>query len=135
MRKRHGNGQTDLIIAVLCVAAIVWAQFGGGVPSIIGPGKGPRVIVTVTESGQATPARDAVLAELRTSTNWGQSAYINYETTSHEAAKPFVEKRAGDSLHIGTMTSDGKFGDFLYSGPLPPAASEVVATWKEHGGE
>ena len=126
--------QTDLIAVLLIVAGVLpWVLGGDGVPSIIGPSEGPRAVVSIAESGNASPSRDAVLAELR-STNWGKSTYRQYDP-DHAAAKTFTDAYPGDGFHIGTLNSDGKLDELLYSGELPKSKAEAIELWKEHRGE
>lgn len=125
----------DLMLLIGAVVGLLPMLLGGdSVLPIVGPSNGPRAVVTIAESANATPERGAMLAELRNSTDWGDSIYRFYET-DEAAAKKFVEAYpSGDSVHIGTLI-DGKLGELLYSGPLPNEASKVVELWKENGGE
>ena len=59
MGKRNGNAKTDLVIAVLCVAAIVYAQFGGGNPFAPPPVDTPLVLIV-----EETEERSAELATI-----------------------------------------------------------------------
>jgi len=126
------------VVPLVMVGLAVWHAATQGLPNlditIAGPVDGPRAVVTVTESGMATPQRDALLAQLQNDTDWGASIYRAYEA-DHTAAVPFIEAFPGDSLHIGTLTADGKLGRLLYSGPLPATKSEVIDQWNQHGGQ
>lgn len=126
------------VVPLVMVAIAVWHVAIHGVPTldlnVIKPSDGPRAVVTITESSTATPSRDALLAELQNNTDWGTSIYRAYEA-DHAAAAAFVEARPGDSLHIGTLTSDGKLDQLLDSGPLPQTKQEVINQWKQHGGK
>lgn len=126
------------VVPLFMVAFSVWHVATNGFPSIdthvLGPAAGPRAVVTVTESGTATPKRDALLAQLQNDTSWGSSIYRAYEA-NHAAAVPFTQAYPGDSLHIGTLTPEGKLEKLLYSGPLPPAQTQVIDLWKQHGGQ
>ncbi|MEW4564702.1 hypothetical protein AB1K70_19335 [Bremerella sp. JC770] len=127
------------MVPLVMVGLVVWHIATQGFPTlgittIAGPIDGPRAVVTVTESSTATPQRDALLAQLQNDTAWGTSVYRAYEA-DHAAAAPFVEAYLGDSLHIGTLTTDGKLGQLLYSGPLPSTKSEVIDRWNQHGGQ
>ena len=126
------------VVPLVMVAISVWHVATQGLPTwdipTIGPANGPRAVVTVTESSTATPKRDALLAQLQTDTNWGGSVYRAYET-NHAAASTFTQAHPADSLHIGTLTPDGKLDQLLFSGPLPETKQEVLDTWKHHGGE
>lgn len=124
------------VVPLLMVALAVWHVATQGLPSmsVIGPVDGPRAVVTVTESSTATPQRDALLAQLQNDTKWGTSVYRAYEA-NHAAAEVFTQAHPGDSLHIGTLTADGKLGQLLYSGPLPQTKPEVIAQWNQYGGK
>lgn len=125
------------VVPLLIVSLAVWHVATQGLPTIdthiVQPADGPRAIVTVTESSAATPKRDALLAQLQNDTDWGDSLYRAYEN-DHAAAATFIQAYPGDSLHIGTLTPDGKLDQLLYSGPLPPTKQEVLDHWHQHGG-
>jgi len=126
------------VVPLVMVALVVWHVATQGLPAFevnwFGPADGPRAVITVTESGTATPKRDALLAQLRSDTDWGGSVYRAYEA-DHAAAESFVAAHSGDSLHIGTLTEEGKLKQLLYSGPLPNTREEVINTWQQHGGK
>ncbi|MBA2116803.1 hypothetical protein [Bremerella alba] len=126
------------VVPMLMVALIVWHVATNGFPRLdqimIEPTSGPRAVVTVTESSTATPQRDALLAQLQTDTDWGTSVYRAYEA-DHPAAEAFTQAHPGSSLHIGTLTTDGKLNQLLYSGPLPPTKQQVLDQWNQHGGK
>ncbi|QDU75451.1 hypothetical protein Pan97_24830 [Bremerella volcania] len=126
------------VVPLVMVALIVWHVATRGFPAfdlnVFGPVDGPRAVVTITESSTATPQRDALLAQLQNDTDWGTSIYRAYEA-NHAAAATFTEAYPGDGLHIGTLTGDGKLGEILFSGPLPPTKQEVLQQWNKHGGK
>lgn len=126
------------VVPLVMVAIAAWHVATQGLPAIdidvSTPVDGPRAVVTITESSTATPARDGLLAQLQTNTNWGTSVYRAYEA-DHAAAAPFIEAYPGDSLHIGTLSPDGKLDQLLYSGPLPQTKQAVIDQWTQHGGK
>ncbi len=126
------------VVPLIMVGIAVWHVATSGLPTwnipVIGPADGPRAVVTVTESSAATPSRDALLAQLQTDTDWGSSLYRAYEA-NHAAASTFTQAHPADSLHIGTLTPDGKLDQLLFSGPLPETKQECLDTWKQYGGE
>ncbi|PQO33310.1 hypothetical protein C5Y96_10690 [Blastopirellula marina] len=126
------------VVPPIMACLVVWHVATHGLPSLdsnlLAPTAGPRAVVTVTESSTATPNRDALLAQLQNDTAWGSSVYRAYEA-NHTAAASFTEAYPGDSLHIGTLTPEGKLARLLYSGPLPQTKQQVLDLWKQHGGK
>lgn len=106
-------------------------SFPDGVIPIVGPKSGPRLVVTITESGEATPKRDGLLAQLQNDTDWGKSQYFAYEA-NHAQAKPYP----GKGLHIYELKEPGKRGETpLFTGPLPETKEQVLQAWRDTHGE
>jgi hypothetical protein len=127
------NRNWDGWIAIALIALLVLPRIMGG-GGILAPATGPRAVVVVAESADATPARDSMLLDLR-QRDWGKSIYRKYDP-DHAGASQYTEHQSPPALHIGVLGSDGKsITRLIYSGPLPSSADEVVKQWKEAGGE
>lgn len=130
---RNGNAKTDLVIAMLCLAAIVYAQFGGGGNPFSPPPVKSSLVLIVEE----TEARTAELAtilngealENHLQAKWkDQWRVLDKDADLSHVDDQWKEAMAAAKGHEGftppwLLVSNGKSG---WQGPLPAENAEAV---------
>lgn len=132
------------VVPLVMVGLLVFQFSTKGLPAwdwtvpIVGPSNGPRAVVTIIEDDSPPPEVGALRAQLRNDTSFGKSEYRAYFIGQDAAngVRALPDAYQGEfGLYIGTLTSDGKMDELLYSGELPKTKEEVLAKWREVGGE
>lgn len=130
---RRGDGRTDLIIALVCVAVIVWGRWGGSLPGVSPAPVSTPVVLIVEETEARTPELATILngekLESYLQSNWqgkwrvlDQDADMQHADASWQAA---LQAAKGHERFKPPwlLVSNGRSG---WQGPLPTDSAEAV---------